>query len=226
MIVKAVVFDLDGTIASFNVDYLTVRAEVRSFLIAKGLPASILSTNESIFEMLKKVEIFLKNNGKSQKAMEDIRSKALGIAEKYELEAARNTSLLSGALETLKAIKRMGLKIGLCTINSEKASDYILKRFKITDYFDAVIPRNKVKYVKPNSEHLEAALKALEIDPRETMVVGDGVSDMKCAKELEAVAVGLLTEASSKEELVASGANYVITSLVDLPTLIEQINKT
>jgi phosphoglycolate phosphatase-like HAD superfamily hydrolase len=67
MAIKAVVFDLDGTLASFNVDYRSVRAEVRSFLIREGLPASILSINESIFEMLKKAEIFFKNNSKPKK---------------------------------------------------------------------------------------------------------------------------------------------------------------
>ncbi len=61
MAVKAVVFDLDGTIVTFNIDYMTVRAEVKSLLIKEGFPASILSTKESIFEMLKKAEIFLKN---------------------------------------------------------------------------------------------------------------------------------------------------------------------
>ncbi|HDD69907.1 MAG TPA: hypothetical protein ENG19_02135, partial [Candidatus Bathyarchaeota archaeon] len=65
MVIKAVIFDLDGTLANFNIDYKAVRAEVRSFLVKVGLPASILSLNESVFEMLKKAKIFLKNNGKS-----------------------------------------------------------------------------------------------------------------------------------------------------------------
>jgi len=226
MAVKAVVFDLDGTLASFNIDYRAVRAEVRSFLIKRGLPASVLSTNESIFEMLKKTEIFLKNNGKSEKAVQETRSKALAIAEKYELEAAKTTSLLSGVLETLKTLKKMGLKIGLCTINGEKSTNYILKRFGIAEFFDAVTPRERVKYVKPNTEHLEVNLKALGVNPEETMVVGDGVSDMKCAKELKAIAVGLPTGVSSPKELIGSGANYFVTSITDLSTLIEYINKT
>ena len=131
MAVKAVVFDLDGTIASFNIDYKAVRADVRSFLMRARLPSSILSINENIFEMLKKTEIFMKNNGKSEGAFMDIRAKASEIAENYELEAAKTTSLLSGILETLKALKKMNLKIGLCTINSEKSTNYILIRFAI-----------------------------------------------------------------------------------------------
>jgi HAD superfamily hydrolase (TIGR01549 family) len=226
MAVKAVVFDLDGTIASFNIDYKAVRADVRSFLMRAGLPASILSINESIFEMLKKTEIFMKNNGKSEGAFMDIRAKASEIAENYELEAAKTTSLLSGILETLKALKKMNLKIGLCTINSEKSTNYILKRFAIAEFFDALTPRDGVKYVKPNAEHLEATLKALGVNPEETMVVGDGVSDMKCARELNAIAVGLPTGVSSPKELINSGANYLITSITDLPTLIGYINKT
>ena len=226
MVVKAVVFDLDGTLASFNIDYRAVRADVRSFLIKKGLPPSVLSINESIFEMLKKTEIFMKNNGKSEKTIMETRQKALAIAEKYELEAAKTTGLLPGVLETLKALKKMDLKIGLCTINSKKSTNYILKRFGIAEFFDAVTPRDGVKYVKPNIEHLEAALKALGVNSKEAMVVGDSHIDMRCAKELKAVAVGLPTGVSSPKQLISSGANYFITSITDLPTLIRYINKT
>jgi phosphoglycolate phosphatase len=226
MMIRAVVFDLDGTLASFNIDYRAVRADVRSLLISQGLPASILSINESIFEMLKKTEIFLKNNSKTEKTVEEIREKALATAEKYELEAAKTTSLLPGVLETLKTLKKMNLKIGLCTINSEKSTNYIIKRFRIANFFDAVTPRNKVRYVKPSTEHLEATLKTLGVNAKEVMVVGDGGIDMRCAKELKAIAVGLPTGLSSTEQLINSGANYLITSLTDLPTLIEYLSKT
>jgi len=225
MPIKAVVFDLDGTIASFNLDYLTVRAEVRSYLIHNGLPASILASNESIFDMLKKAEIFLKNSGKSQRTFNKIRNEASGIAEKYEMEAAKTTGLLPGVSETLAILRKMGLKIGLCTINSDKSTDYILKRFNIAKFFDAITPRNKVKLVKPNPEHLEATLKALHTNPKEAMLVGDGTRDMRCARELGAIAVGLLAGTNSEKELMDSGANYITTSIGDLPILVQTINK-
>ncbi|MEM2105143.1 MAG: HAD family hydrolase [Candidatus Bathyarchaeia archaeon] len=225
MKIKAVIFDLDGTIAKFNIDYRAVRAEVRSLLIRAGMPASTLSINESIFEMLKKTEIFMKNTGQTAKAIDQIHREALEIAEKYELEAAKYTTPFPGVKETLTALKEMGLKIGLCTINSEKSTEYILKRFRINEFFDALTPRNKVKNVKPNTEHLETTLKALDVKPQETVVIGDSAIDMKCAKDLGAIAVGIPTGVSSPKELINSGASYIITSITDLLTLIGFINK-
>jgi HAD superfamily hydrolase (TIGR01509 family) len=223
--IKAVIFDLDGTIASFNLDYKALRGEVRSYLLRVGVPASVLSVNESIFEMLKKTEIFVKNSGKSAEAMDEIRNEALAVAEKYELEAAVNTDLLPGVYETLKALKRMDLKIGLFTLNSDKAANYLLQRFKLGDFFGVTVPRNKVNFVKPNPEHLEMALKVLGVTPEETVVVGDGDVDMESARELKAIAVGLPVGASTVEQLMSHGACYIITSITDLPILIEKINK-
>jgi len=223
--IKAVIFDLDGTIASFNLDYKAVRGEVRGYLLRIGVPASLLSANESIFEMLKKTEIFVKNSGKSAEAMEEIRKEALGIAEKYELEAARDTSLLPGANETLKALKRIGLKIGLFTLSGDKSTRYILQRFKLGEFFGVTVPRDKVNFVKPNPEHLEMALKVLGVGPEETVVVGDSKVDMESARELKAIAVGLPTGTSTTEQLTVHGANYIITSITDLPVLIDKINR-
>jgi HAD superfamily hydrolase (TIGR01549 family) len=221
MTTKAIIFDLDGTIAAFNLDYMTLRSEVRSFLIRTGVPASVLFVNESIFDMLNKTDIFLRNSGKSTRTIEKVRNDALAIAERHELEAAKTTSLLPSVVETLKILKEMGLKIGLCTVNSEKSASYILKRFGIADFFDAVIPRNKVKHVKPSGEHLEAVLKALKVSSKEALLVGDAARDMQCARELKVMAVGLSTGISTQRELMNAGANYLITSIADLPSLID-----
>lgn len=222
MLAKAVIFDLDGTIANFNLDFKTLRAEVRSYLIRTGVPVSVLNVNESVFEMLKKAEIYFKNNGK---AFDEVRRKVFAIAEKFEMEAASTTNLQSGAIETLKELKRMQLKIGLCTTSSQKAVTYILERFKINEFFTVIVPRDKVKYVKPNTEQFELALKALDTRPEETVIVGDSVVDMQSAKELKAIAVGLPTGISTLKQLKAHGANYIITVLTDLPVLIKKINE-
>ena len=190
-----------------------------------GVPASVLKVNENIFDMLKKTELFMKNTEKSESMIKQVRKEVLSIAEKYELEAAATTNLLPGAQDTLKNIRATGLKIALCTVNSQKTTNYILKRFKLTEYFDATVPRENVVEVKPNPDHLEAALKILEVSPSETMVVGDSINDIKGARELKALAIGLTTGVSTKEQLMSAGANYVVTSITDLPILIECLNK-
>jgi HAD superfamily hydrolase (TIGR01549 family) len=222
---EAVIFDLDGTLAHFNLDFKTLRSEARSYLMRIGVPASVLNVNESIFEMLTKTEIFVKNSGKPAIAFEEVRSQVMAIAEKYEMEAALTTSLIPGASEALKELKRMKLKIGLCTSSSEKAANYILQRFNIKDFFQIVVARDRVKYVKPHTEQFEVALKALGVSPQTAVIVGDSIVDMQSAKELKAIAVGLPTGTSTMEQLKNNGANYIITSLTDLPVLIKEINK-
>ena len=222
MLAEAVIFDLDGTLANFNLDFKTLRAEVRSYLIRTGVPVSVLNVNETVFEMLKNAEIFHKKSGKD---FEEIRSEILAIAEKFEMEAASSTNLQSGAIETLKELTRMKLKIGICTTSSEKAANYILQRFKINEFFKVVVGRDKVKYVKPSTEQFVLALKALDASPMETVIVGDSVVDMQSAKELNAIAVGLPMGVSTLDQLKAHGANFVITALTDLPVLIKEINK-
>jgi HAD superfamily hydrolase (TIGR01549 family) len=223
--IEAVIFDLDGTLANFNLDFKALRAEVRSYLIRKGVPASVLSVNESIFEMLAKAEIFFKNGDKSAHAFEEVRTQTLAIAEKYEMEAALTTSLQPGAVETLKELKSMKLNLGLCTTSSEKAAMYVLQRFRIEDFFKIVVSRDKVKYVKPHTEQFEVALKALSARAKATVIVGDSIVDMQSARELKSIAVGIPTGMSTMEQLKNHSANYIITSLTDLPILIKEINK-
>ena len=228
MSIEAVIFDLDGTIAHFNLDFKTLRSEVRSYLMRVGVPASVLNVNERIFEMLKKTEIFVKNCGKPGKpaiSFEEVRDQAMAIAEKFEMEAAQTTSLMPGACETLKELRLMKLKIGLCTTSSERAATYILQRFNIKDFFQTVVARDRVKYVKPNTEPFEVALKELGMNPQNALIVGDSVVDMQSARELKVIAAGLPTGASAMEQLKNSGANYIITLLGDLPVLIKEINK-
>lgn len=223
MRIKAVIFDLDGTIATFNLDYKTVRALVKGYLMKRGVPGSILSLKESVFEMLRKTEIWAKHSGKSDRFLDEVLRDASDITERFELEAAASTSLLPGVVNALKALKTMGLKVGLCTINSERSTNRILERFHIAALFDAVTSRNQVRHVKPDPEHLEASLKILGVSPEESVVIGDSKVDMQCAKELNAVAVGLPSGVSTAEQLMHSGADYIVTSMDDLPTLLSRL---
>ncbi|MDH5448812.1 MAG: HAD family hydrolase [Candidatus Bathyarchaeota archaeon] len=223
--IKAVVFDLDGTLAEFNLDYKIVRAEVIQFLINQSFPASIFSIKESIFEMLKKAKVYMKNNGKEEQEFYTIQKHVLSIALKHELKAAHGTSILPGVFEMLKTLKKMDLKLAIFTINSKKSTDYILNNFHIKQFFDVVVTREAVSKVKPDPSHLAAALKTLDVNVDEVVVVGDSIVDMRSAKALNAAAVGVATDSDLVKELNYAGAMHIIKSITSLPTLITQLDK-
>lgn len=224
MRIKAVVFDLDGTIVDFKLDYKASRAEIIQQLREEGFPQSVFSVKDNLFEILNKVEIFLKNHHKA-KQVEKVKKSIFSVAEKYEIEAARTTSLIPGVRELLKTLKKMKIKLALFTVNGKSSVNHILQTFNLKRYFDAVITRDDVSMVKPNLTHLKAVLDALEVKPKEAIVVGDSVWDMKSARALKVFAIGTTTGIASPHELANAGAHCVITSPTDIITLMEQLNK-
>lgn len=222
--ISAVVFDLDGTLAEFNLDVKVVRAEVMQFLIKQGLPPSVLSIRESIFEMLKKAKIYMKNTGKGDDEFDSIYNVALSIARKHELKAARATSLLPGVLETVRALKKSNLKLAVFTINCRDSTEHILSNLGLKRFFDTIVPREDVPGVKPDPAHLDATLKALGVAAEETVVVGDSVADIAGAKALNAKAVGLASNDEAARKLTSAGASYIIKSIADLTFLVRRLS--
>jgi len=223
--IKAVIFDIDGTLINFTLDYKTSRAEVIQYLTKQGFPPSLFSMKENIFEMLKKAEIYMKNNGEQENKARIVRKGVFSIADRHEMEAANTTRMLPGVLETLKTLKNMGRQMAVFTMNGEKSTNHIIRTFRLKQFFDATITRESTSAVKPDPAHLEAVLSALNIRPEEAIVVGDSALDMKCAHELNITGVGITTGISLPKELTHTGASYLISSVTEIPKLIQQINE-
>jgi len=222
--IRAVIFDLDGTLKEFNLDIKACRTKVINLFTQRGFSRSLFSLNESAFDMLVKVKKYLIAKGMEKQEFAKIKDMVFSVVEDFELEAARKTKMFAGIPETLKALRDMKLEIALCTISSEKVTSYILKRFHLEQFFDAVITRESVFEVKPHPTHLEAALDALKVRSQEAVLVGDSVKDIECAIQLNVLAVGVTTGLSSIEELSRSGAHYIASSANDIPILIQKLN--
>jgi HAD superfamily hydrolase (TIGR01549 family) len=222
---KAVIFDLDGTLVTFNLDVKACRTEIISRLTEQGFPRSLFSMKETAFDMLMKIRKHLVTKGIKDQNVANIKKMIFSTVERYELDAARTTEMFQGIPETLKALKDMHLKIGLCTISGEKATQYLLKRFNVGSFFDAVVTRDSVSEVKPHPTHLKKVLEALNVLPRNAVLVGDSVKDVACANHFNVLAVGVTTGLSSIEELTHSGAHYIASSANEVPKLIMQLEK-
>ena len=225
MTVKAIVFDLDGTIIKFNLDYKTLRAELIRYLTSRGFPRSLFSLRESVFEMIKKVEVYMRNNGMPKEKIEEIKRSLFSIIDRYELEAAHGASLISGVIPTLESLKKRSIKLAVFTINGKKSTEHILKHFQLSHFFDAVVPRELTPSVKPDPSHLKTVLSILGVKAEETIVVGDGEIDMACAKMVNAIPVGLVSDRVSPEKLISAGASHLLSSFTDLLPLIDEFTK-
>ena len=224
MTIKAVIFDLDGTLTKFNLEYKVVRAETISFLISQGLPASIFSLDESIFEMLKKTEIYFENLGRGHAEFRKIRKSVLGIASSYELKAAHATSLLPGVREVLKVLKKRGLKLAIFTINGKNSTQIILRNLRIKSFFDAVVTRDAVSRVKPDPIHLTRTLEAVGVSSHEAVVVGDSEVDLACAKALELRSFGVATETNEDRLPQTVSSATILDSIAELPSALERLS--
>jgi len=176
--------------------------------------------------MLKKAEIYMHNHRVGPKDFPRLRKDVWSIMEKYEMESAKTTQLVPGILETLKALQKKKLKLGLFTVNSRRATEHILSTFRLKPFFKTIVTRDSVSLVKPNPIHLETVLKSLKAKPDETIVVGDSVLDMKAAEGLNIFAVGTTTGFAAPEQLTQAGANCLISSPLDIIALIEKLNET
>ena len=219
---KAVIFDLDGTLVTFNLDVTSCRKEVIQYLTKQGISRDLFSMKETAFDMLIKVKNHLGTNA-TEEQLQRIKTKVFSIVEKYELTSAKETKLFTGLPETLKALKDMNMKLAVCTISGTKAAEYILERFEIGHFFDAILTRDDVVAVKPHSIHLQKVLETLDVLPQEAVLVGDSTKDMACAEKLKVLAVGVTTGLSSHEDLTHSGANYIASSVRDIPKLVLQL---
>lgn len=217
---KAVIVDLDGTLIEFKIDYMSLRAEVIEFLVGKGLPSDLFSTNDSLFKTLDKAEVYLRGKGETGDKLREIYAAAFALADPYELDAVRQASLMPGAKVALESLIEMELRLGLFTTDGIKAAKYALSKFGLSQFFDVVVTREDVQKVKPDSSHLLAAMRPLNVTSKEVVVVGDSTIDIMCAKNVGALAVGVKTGFSISEDLKKVGADYIIPSISELPSLL------
>jgi putative hydrolase of the HAD superfamily len=115
---------------------------------------------------------------------------AVDLADHYtELQYAM-ISLLPGAREALGMIKEMGIRMAVVTNGTSAGQRGKLERFEITHYFEKLFIDTEVGYSKPDKEIFQYALDQLGLEPEEVWMVGDNlIWDIYGAQQLGIYAV-------------------------------------
>jgi len=116
---------------------------------------------------------------------------------------------------TFCTLKARGLKIGLVSNGFQKDLDHVLNELNLKHWFDSVVCIDSCNCAKPNKEIFLYALDKLQINPNETVFVGDSiVHDYDGA-----LGVGIRPFLIDREQKHSSQYN-IINSLTDLLTIL------
>lgn len=96
-------------------------------------------------------------------------------AERYQAAVQAQATLMPGAPETVTQLKAEGYKLGLIsnTMFAGKAHEADLERFGLIDYFDTMLFSADVNKWKPNPEPFIHVLEDLGVAPGAAVFVGD-----------------------------------------------------
>lgn len=220
MRICGVVFDLDGTLVYYSVDRVKLRNELLSTLHSHGISLGPFLKLKGTWSIIKIFHYVAERKRLDKNERQNILSELYAIIEKYELDAAKRLSLIPGAVTALEHVKNMGHKSALYTLCGRRPTLKVLERFDLARFFDGIVTRDDVENVKPHPEHLLKAISLLNVKSREVVVVGDSVLDTECAKNIGAIFIGVKTGVRSEAELRASGADYILNSVAELPSLL------
>ncbi len=195
MSIKAVIFDLDGTITQPFFDFDAIREEMR------------LDGNcEPILEAM-------------QKMSPRQRKHAEKILHYHEQRAVVESKLNDGARETLESLRNAKIKIGILTRNKRCNALAIAQKHGLQ--FDAVVDRDDGP-VKPDVFGVLQICEKFGIRPEEALMVGDYLFDLQCARAAGAVAVLLKNHREADE--FTEYADFVIENITEIIKIIEGKN--
>ncbi|HEY1518980.1 MAG TPA: HAD family hydrolase [Solirubrobacteraceae bacterium] len=86
-----------------------------------------------------------------------------------------------------------------------------------------LVTRDQVRYAKPDPDLFLTAAELIDVDIRDSIVVGDSVWDLLAARRARALGIGLLSGGYGREELIYSGAFRVYEDPGDLLAHVDEV---
>lgn len=131
-------------------------------------------------------------------------------------------NLFPGMKELLAEVKIRGYKTGLVTSRLEQTTLQGLEKYCIKDYFDVLVTADDTKKHKPDPEPINIALERLDSSPKNSIMVGDTMYDILCAKNagVDVALVAWSAALKEDEDFNGSEPDYIIHRAEDLLDII------
>lgn len=200
---KAVLFDLDGTLvnslsdlaASTNyalkkMGFPTHETEKYRYFVGDGMPKLIervLPKDEFSKEVHKEcLEIFMAH---------------------YREHYVDKTRVYSGIPELLKSLKDKGLKLAVISNKQQQMAQTVVSKLFGNGTFDVIYGKQEGYEPKPNPALTLKLMSELDVTPNECVLIGDSGMDMAAAVNSGCIGIGALWGFREEKELLDNGAS-------------------
>ena len=216
--IKAIIFDLDGTLldtledlanacnyalkrCGFNEhkvnDYTRFVGNGRYVLIKRIVPEEYRENEEVISKVLRYFD------------------------EYYSKHMIDMTKPYDGIMDMLDVLKNKEVKLAVVSNKPHEFADDVVKKY-FGDIFNIAYGQRPNHKAKPDPETVNEVINLFKVHKEECLYVGDSDVDIKTAINAEVQSVGVAWGFRGTEELLEAGANYIINTPEELLNLLNK----
>lgn len=214
MPLKAVLFDLDGTL---------IDTEAMILASFKHATATVLGRDIPNRELLAMVGMPL---DAQMELIDPARAQELAVTYREHNHRVHDELIqgFPGVCETLKELLGQGYRLAVVTSKRHELALRGLSCFGLEGCFEFVLGADDTAQHKPKPGPLLDAAARMGLPPCACVYVGDSPYDMQAARAAGTVAVAALWGMFAREQLVSAGAEHEAAAIGELPGLIRSLS--
>ena len=182
---NSLVFDLDGTLVDTAPDLMFAHNHVMKKYGYEEKPLESirhLAGRGAAAMLIKSIDAqgnLVKNNPIDQNTHKQMTNDFITY---YRKNISGHSTIRKNVISLLDWCKEKSIICAVCTNKREDLAIKLLKDIKLYKYFDFIAGADTFEYRKPDPRHLTNILDILEIDKKNTIMLGDSETDANTAK--------------------------------------------
>lgn len=220
--VKAVIFDLDGTLIRSTIDFREMNRAVAETLLKHGLPRDILDPNGRVNESIVRAYSYFKVH--NQEGWIDGLERDLNrVSSEVEMALVDQTRAVPGTFDTLTHLDERNMPTAILTRGSRSYTMHALRASGLDGRFHTVICRDDfpLTEAKPNPIALHRVFEQLALQNHQCLFIGDHETDYLCAQGAGTPFAAVLTGSHGQEVWGRLRPELIMNSIADLPGFLE-----